>query len=139
MYPLCTLSGSILDPKRDPKIDQKIDHFLYLFLNDFLEPLFDAFDLHLGSQNDPKMIPKRVPIRNQKIIDFAVIYCTCATLRGPENHHFWCFFGTLFKIPFRDLFFIDFGPFWGPFGHQKSTLKNTQTKNTEKRPKQSSP
>ena len=23
MYPLCTLSGSILDPKRDPKIDQK--------------------------------------------------------------------------------------------------------------------
>ena len=112
MYPIWPHFG----PQKGPQNRSKIDHFLGLFLNDFLEPLFDAFGLHLGSQKDPKTRQKEVPTRYQKIIDFAAIYYTCATLRGPENHHFWCFFGTLFKIPFRDHFFNDFGPFWGPFG-----------------------
>ena len=110
-------------PQKGPQNRPKIDHFLDLFLNDFLEPLFHAFGLHFGSQNDPKMRPKRVPTRNQKIIDFAVIYYTWATLRGPENHHFGYFFGTLFEIPFRDLFLIDFWHFWGPFWDPWGTKK----------------
>ena len=63
-------------PQKGPQNRSKIDHFLDMFLNDFWEPLFHAFGLHLGSQNDPKMRPKRVPTRNQKNIDFAVIYYT---------------------------------------------------------------
>ena len=66
----------------------------------------------------------------------AAIYNTLATFRGAENHHFWSFFGTLFEMPFRDLFLIDFGPFWGPswdpLGTPKSTLKNTSKKDTQK-------
>ena len=95
-------------PQKGPQNRPKINYFLDLFLNDFWEPFFHAFGIHLDPQNDPKMRPKRDPTRKQKNVDFAAIYYTCATLRGPENHHFWCFFGTLFHIPFRDLFLIDF-------------------------------
>ena len=63
-------------PQQGPQKRSKIDHFLDLFLNDFLEPLFHAFGLHLGSQNDPKLKPKRVQNENLKIIDFAIIYYT---------------------------------------------------------------
>ena len=48
----------------------------------------------------PKTTPKRDPngtqAQNTKIINVAAIYYTLATSRGPENHHFGCFFGTLF-------------------------------------------
>ena len=84
MYPIWFHFG----PQMGPQNRSKIDHCLDLCLTSFLGPLFHAFGLHLGSQNDPKMKLKRVPTRNQKIIDFATIYYTCATLRGPGNHHF---------------------------------------------------
>ena len=71
----------------------------------------------------PKGKKKGTQDQNMKIIDFAIIYYTLATLRGPENHNFWCFFGTLFQILFRDPFLIDFGPFWGPFWDPLGTKK----------------
>ena len=108
---------------KGPQNRSKIDNCLDVFLNDFLEPLFHAFGLHFGFQNDPKMKAKRVPTQNHKIIDLACIYYTLAISRGPENHHFGYFFGTLFKIPFRDLFFVDVGPFWGPFWDPLGTKK----------------
>ena len=74
-------------------------------------------------QTTPKRYQKGTQDKNTKIIDFAVIYYTLATLRGPENHHFWYFFGTLFQLPFRDLFFSDFGLFWGPFWDPLGTKK----------------
>ena len=48
MYPIWLHFGPQMGPQNRPKIY----HFLNLFLNDFLEPLFHAFGLHLGSQND---------------------------------------------------------------------------------------
>ena len=56
------LISPFLAPKGSPMGPQnwsKIDHFLDLFLNDFWKSLFHTFCLHLGSQNDPKMRPKR--------------------------------------------------------------------------------
>ena len=74
----------------------------------FWNHFFMLLDSVRAPQTTPKREPKGTQDENTKIIDFAVIYYTLATLRGPENHHFWCFFGTLFQIPFRDLFLIDF-------------------------------
>ena len=71
----------------------------------------------------PKRDPKGTQDQNTKIIDFAIIYHTLATSGGLENHHFWYFFGTLFKIPLRNLFLIDFEPFWGPFWTPLGTQK----------------
>ena len=55
MYPIWLHFG----PQKGPQNRSKIDQFLNLFLNDFLEPLFHAFGLHLGSQNETKKDPKR--------------------------------------------------------------------------------
>ena len=49
-------------------------------------------------------------------VEFASIYCTLATFKGSEDHHFGCFLGNLFKMLFRDLFVSDFGSFGDPFG-----------------------
>ena len=110
-------------PQKGPQNQPKIEQFLCLLLHDFLEPLFHALGINLAPKTTPKRDHKETQDQNTKIIYFAAIYYTCATLRGPENHHFWCFFGTLFKIPFRDLFFIDFEPFWGPFWDPLGTKK----------------
>ena len=71
----------------------------------------------------PNWDPKGAHHQNMNIIDFAIIYYTLATSRGPKNDHFWCFFDTLFEMPFRDFFLINFRPFWGPswahFGGQE--------------------
>ena len=103
---------------------------------------WNHFFMLLASIWAPKTTPKRDPKGNQdqntKIIDFAIIYYTCATSRGPENHHFCHFFGVRFKIPFRDLFFIDFGPFWGPFGDPLGTQKPLQKTHQKKTLKKSS-
>ena len=58
------LISPFLAPKGSPMGPQnrsKIDHFLNIILVPFLEPLFHAFGLHLGSQNDPKKRPQRDP------------------------------------------------------------------------------
>ena len=64
---ICTFLAPFGTPK-GPQNRSKIDHFLDLFLNDFLEPLFHAFGLHLGSQ---KRDQKETQDQNTKIIDFA--------------------------------------------------------------------
>ena len=94
--------------------------FLYMFF-------WSGFLMALASIWAPKTLPKWYPKggQNQKLkfIDFASIYYTLATFRGPNNHQFWTFFGTLFKMPFRNLFLIDFAPFWGPSWDPLGTQK----------------
>ena len=95
---ICTFLAPFGTPK-GPQNRSKIDHFLDLFLNDFWEPLFHAFGLHLGSQNDPKMRPKREPRPEH------------------ENHRFCCYLVHLSHIEgsrkssFLMLFWMSLGPF----------------------------
>ena len=122
---------------KGPQNRSKIDHVFDLFLNDFLEPLFEAFGLHLGSQNDPKNRPKRVSKRTHKNHRFCcyLLQYTLATLRVLKIIIFSIFFGPFLRYLFETSFssILDpFGDLLGPFGHQKSTLKNTPKKDTKK-------
>ena len=132
--------GGGLEATWEPPLKQGASKTSFLtILAPFWDPLWDQFGLILGiiflmffwsgflmalasiwaPKTPPKWDPKGGKNQDLKIIDFADIYNTWATFRGPETRHFW----TLFQIPFRDLFFIDFGPFWGPFWDPLGTQK----------------
>ena len=124
----------IWGPPGDPKIDPK----LIPFLMRFRDIIFQGCGLLSDPPDSSKKGSKRGPNRISKIIDFAAIYYTSATSRGPENHHFGHLFGTHFWMLFRNLFLIDFEPFGGPsgdpMGTPKGTLKNTSKKDPPKKP-----
>ena len=87
----------------------------------------------------PKWVPKGVQNRTLKNIDFAAIYNTWATFEGHENHHFWSFFGTLFKYRFwtsflsiLDHFGDPFGALWAPKKHPKKDTKKRYQKRAQR-------
>ena len=123
-------------PQKGLQNRQKIDNFLDLFLNDFLEPLFHAFGLHLGSQNDPKKRQKRDPIREHENHWFCCYLLHFSHIEGSKKSSFLVLFGDpfldTFSRPLFHRFWTLLGNLLGPFGHPKSTLKNTPKKDTKK-------
>ena len=115
LEPLICAFLALFGTPMGPQNRSKINHFVDLFFNDFWEPLFHAFGLRLGSQNDPKKRPKREPRTERENHRFCNYVLYLSHIEGSKKSSFWVLFGTLFKIPFRDHFFIDFGSFWGPF------------------------
>ena len=138
MIDFWSILGSILDPKGTPKSIKN---------RSFFRPVFEwLFGTTFSCFWPPFWLPKRP--QNE-------------TKKGPntksKNHRFCCYllhlrhiegslkssFLVLFWNPFLDTFSRPlFHRFWtllgtllGPFGHQKSTLKNTPKKDNKKDPK----
>ena len=109
-------------PQMGPQNRSKIDHSLDLFLNDFWEPLFHAFDLHLGSQNTSKKRPKSEPTPNHKIHWFCCYLLHLSHFWGSWKSSLlslcWTLFLNIFSIPLFHrcctLLITLLGPHWHP-------------------------
>ena len=136
---ICTFLAPFGTPK-GPQNQSKIDHFLDLFLNDFWEPLFRAFGLHLGSKNTSKMRPKRGPIQNIENHRFCNYLHHFSNIRGSRKSTFW----ELSWYPFWDTvseplfhrFWSLLGTLLRPLGHPKKHPKKHLKKRPPKRPQQ---
>ena len=132
--------GGGLEASWEPSLKQSASKTSFLaILAPFWDPLWDQFGpilriicliffwngflMALASIWAPKTPPKWDPKggRNQdlKIVDFAIIYNTWATLEGAENHHFSMFFwNPILKWLLEPILMIlahFWGPFWRPF------------------------
>ena len=85
----------------------------------FLMFFWDGFLMALAStwapQTPPKWNPKGGQHQDLKFIDFACIYNTWATFRGPENHQFLMFFWNTVLGWLLDPILMILAHFWGPF------------------------
>ena len=126
-----------------PFWDPLWDHFGFILGIIFLTFFWGGFLTALASILAPKTPTKWDQQGGQeqhlKIIDFACIYYTLATSRGPENHHFWSFFGTLFRYLFKtsfssifDHFGDPFGTLWAPQKHSKKDTKKRDQKRAKR-------
>ena len=132
--------GGGLEASWEPPLKQDASKTSFLtILAPFWVPLWDQFGLILGiifvmffwsaflkalasiwaPKTPPKWDPRGGQNQNMKIIDFAVIYYTLTTFRGPENRHFSMFFwnpilGALLE-PILVILSHFWGPFWRPF------------------------
>ena len=132
---ICTFLAPFGTPK-GPQNQSKNNHFLDLFLNDFWEPLFHAFGLHLGSKNTSKMRPKRGPTQNIENHRFCCYLHHFSNIWGSWKSPFWELFWYPFwdavSRPLFDRFWTLLGTLLGPLWHPKGSPKNTLKKDPPK-------
>ena len=104
----------------------KIDYFFIMILRDFWEPLFDAFGIHLDSQNTSKMRPKRGPKTEHWKTSILLLFTTLETHSGGlKNIILGAFLVPFLEYPFWTSFWSILNPFGDPLGPPLGTPKAT--------------
>ena len=132
MYPKCTLSGSILDPKRDPKIDQKSIIVETCFWKTFWNHVFMLLASIWAPKTTLKWDQKGTQHENKKT-SILLLFTTLAPHWGVQKI---IILGTFLGSFLRYLFETSFSSILDPFGDPFGTLwapKKHPKKHTKKR------